>query len=111
MKRLAAILGVAALALVPTALAAPSASAGHIVDQGCVHYREGKGPALAWTVDGFLRCNGNPVWRKPDIIGGPDGACKKMVPHHRVEWIGLGHTQVLPWQHVVRSLKPCGPSA
>lgn len=108
MKRRVALLGVTVLALAPMyAISAAPASAGHIVDQGCVHYREHKGPYTAWTVDGFLRCDGKPVWRKPDIRRGPDGACKKMIPHHRVFWTGIG-SGALPWEHAVVRLEPCG---
>jgi hypothetical protein len=105
---LAATLGLAVLALVPTSLFATSASANHVVDQGCVHYREFKGPYQAWSVNGYLRCNNRVVWREPAILRGPDnGGCKKMVPDHLVVWQGGPHGAA-PWEHFVQELKPCG---
>jgi hypothetical protein len=85
MKKKTAVLTIAVCALVPVFMvSAPSASAAHV--DGCVHWNEIGGPAGFFGVNAYNRCNGYVIRRRPDVLLGNDGACKKMIPNHRYEW-------------------------
>jgi hypothetical protein len=110
MRRFVGLVAIAtAFALAPTfTAAAPSASADHVVDQGCVHYREFKGPYGAFVLNAYLRCKGNTVRRAPVVRSGPNGACKTMVPHHLVQWNLWSSDLLFPFvNHAVDRLAPC----
>jgi hypothetical protein len=85
MRRKIAILAISAFALVPVFMVtAPRASATYI--QGCVHWNEDKGPFGSFGIDAYNRCNGVTIRRRPNVINGQDGACKKMIPNHHYSW-------------------------
>jgi hypothetical protein len=85
MKRRLAVLAVSVCALVAMfAVSAPSASAAYV--QGCVHWNEHHGPYGAFVIDAYNRCNGVTIRRKPNVINGPDGECKRMIPNHHYQW-------------------------
>ena len=85
MKRRVAVLAVTACALTAMfGVSAPSASATYV--QGCVHWNEFKGPYGAFVVNAYNRCNGVRIRRKPDVVNGPDGDCRTMIPNHLYQW-------------------------
>jgi hypothetical protein len=107
MRRMVALVAAATvLASIPAlSTSTPAAEAKHVIDQGCVHFRETWGPAGAFVIDAFLRCKNTTVRRKPIVARGTDGPCKTMVPHHRVHW-PLWAVPI-PFTHSVSRLAPC----
>jgi hypothetical protein len=106
MKRVVVLVATAALlAMVPSfTTSTPSASAKHVIDQGCVHFREHIGPYGARVVNAYLRCKYFVVWRKPIVENGTDGSCKRMEPHNLVQWNLWSANGPF---HAVHRLEPC----
>ena len=105
MKRKLTILAIAAMALVPVFMVQAS-SAGATKVNGCVHWNEFPGPYGAFVINAYNRCNGQVIRRKPDVIGGPDGACKRMIPNHFYQW-QLWSAYVVPFTAKVPRFMHC----
>jgi len=106
MKRIGALvaaIAVVALASVLTS-SAPTAGAHHVIDQGCVHFREFIGPYGARVVNAYMRCNYYSVYRKPIVDNGTDGSCKRLDPDRLVQWQLWSANGPL---HAVKRLAPC----
>jgi hypothetical protein len=106
MKRLVALVAaVTVVALAPAfTTSAPTASADHIIDQGCVHFREIIGPWGARVVNAYMRCNYYSVYRKPIVENGTDGSCKRLDPDRLVQWNLWSANGPF---HAVHRLAPC----